>query len=318
VEGTVLHRVVRENLSTLLLECAEAGGLPRFVERDFERYLACGVLAHGFTRVVCATCREERLVAFSCKGRGVCPSCNARRAHDTAIHLTRDVLPTAPYRQWTLSFPIQRRFLLARDSALLSQVLGLFVRALFAFQRRTARRLAERAHQISDITQSVKDIADSSNMLSLNAAIEAVRSGEAGKGFALLAREMRSLADQSIKATERVREILDDVGAAIRQATAISDRGTQQIQTGLDQLARSGESVQALVAMVSESSQSARVIAAAVRQQNAGIVQIVRSIADQRALAERTSEGLTLTQTHADALQALTRQVSELLKSYRI
>ncbi len=69
------------------------------------------------------------------------PSCNARRARDTAIHLTERVLPRALYRQWTLSLPMPVRFCLARDARLLSEVLGLFVRALFAFQRRTARRL---------------------------------------------------------------------------------------------------------------------------------------------------------------------------------
>jgi len=63
----VLHRVVRGHLATLRLQCAEAGGLPRFVERDFERYLECGVLARGFTRLACRLCGEERLVAFSCK-----------------------------------------------------------------------------------------------------------------------------------------------------------------------------------------------------------------------------------------------------------
>jgi hypothetical protein len=57
------------------------------------------------------------LVPFSCKTRGVCPSCNARRAQDTAIHLTERVLPQAPYRQWTLSLPMQLRFLLAREYA---------------------------------------------------------------------------------------------------------------------------------------------------------------------------------------------------------
>jgi hypothetical protein len=145
VEATALHQEVRENLATLLAECEEAGGLPRFVERDFRRYLACSVLALGFSRVVCRVCRRERLVAFSCKSRGVCPSCNARRAHDTAIHLVEEVLPVAPYRQWTLSFPMRLRFLLARDSALLSEVLGVFVRCLFSFQRRTARRLGVRA-----------------------------------------------------------------------------------------------------------------------------------------------------------------------------
>jgi len=141
VEATVLHRTVRGHLRSFLAEAAERGGLPRFVERDFARYLACGVLAHGFARLACAGCRSEVLVPFSCKSRGVCPSCNARRAHDTAIHLVERVLPRAPYRQWTLSLPMPVRFALARDARLLAEVLGLFVRALLAFQRRTARRL---------------------------------------------------------------------------------------------------------------------------------------------------------------------------------
>jgi hypothetical protein len=88
------------------------------------------------------------LVAYSCKGRGVCPSCNARRAHDTAIHVTQRILPRTPVRQWTLSFPIQLRFLLGRDSALLSEVLGVFMRALFNFQRKTARRLGIKQPQV--------------------------------------------------------------------------------------------------------------------------------------------------------------------------
>jgi hypothetical protein len=82
--------------------------LTRYVERDFARYLECGVLAHGFARVRCESCKDELLVAFSCKGRGVCPSCNAKRAHVTAVHLVEQVLPHVPYRQWTLSFPHPR------------------------------------------------------------------------------------------------------------------------------------------------------------------------------------------------------------------
>jgi RND family efflux transporter MFP subunit len=97
---------VRENLATLLAEASDVGrGLSRYVERDFARYLECGVLAHGFARVRCGSCKDELLVAFSCKGRGVCPSCNAKRAQVTAVHLVERVLPRMPYRQWTLSFP---------------------------------------------------------------------------------------------------------------------------------------------------------------------------------------------------------------------
>jgi hypothetical protein len=142
-EGTVLHEVVREHLSTFLLECAQEGGLPRFVEKDFTAYLECGVLAHGFSRDVLCDCKDEFLVAYSCNTE-VYLSCNARRAHDTAIHLDAAVLPRLPYRLRTLSFPMRPRFLLARDAAALSDALNLFVRALFTFQRRRARKLGIR------------------------------------------------------------------------------------------------------------------------------------------------------------------------------
>jgi hypothetical protein len=65
-EQTVLYEAVRQNLATFLEEANQQGrGLPRYVERDFTRYLECGVLAHGFARVRCESCKEELLVAFS-------------------------------------------------------------------------------------------------------------------------------------------------------------------------------------------------------------------------------------------------------------
>ncbi|WP_407692916.1 transposase zinc-binding domain-containing protein [Pyxidicoccus xibeiensis] len=102
------------------------------------------MLAHGFARVRCESCKDELLVAFSCKGRGVCPSCNAKRAHVTEVHLVERVLPHVPYRQWTLSFPHRVRWALLKDSGLLSDVLTVFLRALFALQRRRARKLGTR------------------------------------------------------------------------------------------------------------------------------------------------------------------------------
>ncbi|WP_224248162.1 transposase zinc-binding domain-containing protein [Hyalangium gracile] len=93
------------------------------------RYLECGVLTHGFARVRCESCKDEFLVAFSCKGRGVCPSFNAKRAHVTAVQWVERVLPHVPYRQWTLSFPHRVRWGLLMDVRLLSDVLTLFLRA---------------------------------------------------------------------------------------------------------------------------------------------------------------------------------------------
>ncbi len=74
-------------------------GLPRYVEKELRAYLKCGILAHGFLRASCRSCGEELVVAFSCKRRGVCPSCNARRMRSTAAHLVDSVLPDVPVRQ---------------------------------------------------------------------------------------------------------------------------------------------------------------------------------------------------------------------------
>ena len=144
-EGTVLHRVVREHLATFLDEArarsAHGFGLPGFVEREFREYLGCGVLARGFARVRCASCGDEHLVGFSCKRRGVCPSCTSRRAVDAAAHLVDAVLPVVPMRQWVLSFPIKVRWLLARRPALVGRVLAVFLRALSTWQRLRGRAL---------------------------------------------------------------------------------------------------------------------------------------------------------------------------------
>ena len=107
-EETTLYRLVQDHLGTFLAE-VEAGGvasLPQFVKNEFDAFLECGILAHGFLRVRCAECGHEKLVAFSCKRRGICPSCGARRMAETAAWLVDRVIPKVPVRQWVLSFPI--------------------------------------------------------------------------------------------------------------------------------------------------------------------------------------------------------------------
>ena len=143
-ETTVLYPLVREHLQTMLAQARDDSshgfGLPRFVQDEFLRYLDCGMrAAGGFVRLRCDACGHERLLAFSCKGRAVCPSCTTRRMHDVAVHLCGRVLPHVPYRQWVLSLPRHVRFRLARDPALVSAVLAVFLRSVFAWQRRRAR-----------------------------------------------------------------------------------------------------------------------------------------------------------------------------------
>ena len=100
-EQTTLYAVVRDHLPALLRDADERYeyGYPRHIAKTFRAYLRCGLLSHGFVRVRCDTCGDESLVAFSCKRRGVCPSCQARRMSEGAAHVVDRVLPPAPYRQ---------------------------------------------------------------------------------------------------------------------------------------------------------------------------------------------------------------------------
>ena len=110
--------------------------MPRYVEQAFRSYLRCGVFAHGFLRWHCDHCKQDLFVAFSCKGRGVCPSCAARRMCNTAAHITDRVLPAVPLRQWVLSLPFELRRLCAFRSDAAAAIGRIFVEAITGELRR--------------------------------------------------------------------------------------------------------------------------------------------------------------------------------------
>ena len=154
-EHGVLHRVVREHLRTFLWEFDrqdEERGTPLFVKREFQRFVRCGVLAHGLARFRCTGCGTDRLVAFSCKGRGFCPSCGGRRMTERAAHLIDHVLPRAPVRQWVLSLPFELRYRLAWDHELCRAALAVYTRALLGFHRKRARALGYRDGRTGTVT----------------------------------------------------------------------------------------------------------------------------------------------------------------------
>ena len=134
-EETVLYQLVQDHLETFFAQVErETGlGLPDFVKEEFDAFLDCGILAHGFLRLRCADCAHEKLVAFSCKRRGFCPACGARRMAETAANLVDCVIPRAPVRQWVLSFPIPLRVLLASHPHLLAPVLQIVHRVISTF-----------------------------------------------------------------------------------------------------------------------------------------------------------------------------------------
>jgi len=138
-EATLLYQLVAKHYPGFRnRRAAEERPLPQHVEDEFEAYLKCGLLEHGFLRVKCDACQAEKLVAFSCKRRGFCPSCGARRMAETAALLVDDVLPQQPVRQWVLSLPFALRYLLATRPEVVTQVLGIVYRAISAHLIRKA------------------------------------------------------------------------------------------------------------------------------------------------------------------------------------
>jgi hypothetical protein len=91
-EDTLLHALVSEHWPRFRERAEAHGGLPKFVEEEFDAYLRCGILEYGLVQLACRGCGHEMVVGFSCKRRGFCPSCLARRMSDIAAHLVDSVL----------------------------------------------------------------------------------------------------------------------------------------------------------------------------------------------------------------------------------
>src|SRR5262249_54619982 len=123
----LLYQTVAQHWPAFRERAEEAGGLPRFVEREFEEYLRCGLLEWGCVHLVCRSCGPSELVALSCRRRGFCPSCLGRRMSDSAVHLVQRVLPRVPIRHWIASLPWGLRALLGYDRVLCAEVVGAFV-----------------------------------------------------------------------------------------------------------------------------------------------------------------------------------------------
>ncbi|NVJ04528.1 HAMP domain-containing protein [Myxococcus sp. AM001] len=178
--------------------------------------------------------------------------------------------------------------------------------------------LGERTRQISGITETVKDLADQSHLLAVNAAIEAARSGEHGKGFVVVAKEIRALADQSIRATNQVRRILQDINQAIIGTVEITVEGTELMEAGLTQVRTSGETLKQLTAIVEDSTAAARQIARTVSQQATGIEQIFTAVNELNTLMTDTVSRISTTSDSALSLKMLSERVSQVVRAYDV
>ena len=156
--------------------------------------------------------------------------------------------------------------------------------------------LSEQSQMIAEITTAVDEIAEQSNLLAVNAAIEAAKAGEQGKGFAVVAQEVKSLADQSKQSTRQVRKILTDIQKATSGALMAVEQGNKEMQQSAENMNQVDAAMRAIADSLSKSVQLVQQIAYAVEQQFTGIDQInsamnnVKTASAQNADAARNLE----------------------------
>lgn len=162
--------------------------------------------------------------------------------------------------------------------------------------------LAEQAQAIGEIIAVVNNVADQTNILAFNAAIEASRAGEHGKGFGVVATEIKSLAEQSKKATVQVRQILGEIQRATNSAVIATEHGAKTVDEALQTVHQADEAIRQLTEIVADAARSATQISASANQQSIGMSQIQRAMRD---ISDTTAQNLASTRQTEQAARDL-------------
>ncbi len=179
-------------------------------------------------------------------------------------------------------------------------------------------RLSEQSQSIGQIVTTVEDLAAQSNMLAVNAGIEAAKAGEHGRGFVVVAQEMRSLAEQSKQATVQVMAILNEIQKAAGAATLATEQGGRAVEAGATQATQTGQSIQALAANVTESASAAAQIAASSQQQLVGVGQVATSMEGVKQATLQNADGAKQLDAAARNLNELGDRLQGYVRRYRL